>query len=78
MVDRCISVIGTANMDHRSFELNFEMNALVYGPEMANELAAVFANDLLHAERIDPVEWQARPDRKILPERVARMLSPLM
>lgn len=78
VVDRCISVIGTANMDHRSFELNFEINALVYGPEMANELAAVFANDLLVADPIDPVAWQARPDRKMLPERVARLLSPLM
>ena len=77
-MDRCISVVGTANMDHRSFELNFEMNALVYGPEMANELAEVFANDLLEADQIDPVAWQARPDWKILPERVARLMSPLM
>lgn len=78
VVDRSISVIGTANMDQRSFHLNFEMNAMVYGSPMADELAAVFANDLLHAERIDPERWRSRPDHKILPERVARLLSPLM
>ncbi|MEO7082359.1 MAG: cardiolipin synthase, partial [Flavobacteriales bacterium] len=78
VVDRSISVIGTANMDQRSFHLNFEMNALIYGSPMADELASVFANDLLHAERIDPERWRSRPDHKILPERVARLLSPLM
>ena len=78
VVDRCISVVGTANMDQRSFHLNFEMNAMVYGSMMADELAAVFAKDLQHAERIDPERWRSRPDHKILPERVARLLSPLM
>ena len=78
VVDRSISVIGTANMDQRSFHLNFEMNALIYGSPMADELASVFANDLLHAERIDPVRWRSRPDHRIFPERVARLLSPLM
>lgn len=78
VVDEGISVIGSANMDQRSFHLNFEMNALVYGPVMANELAAVFANDLLHADRIDPEQWRSRPAYRLLPERVARLLSPLM
>ncbi len=78
VVDRSISVVGTANMDHRSFELNFEMNAIVYGNEMADQLASVFADDLAEAEQIDAVRWRTRPKYKLLPERLARLLSPLL
>jgi cardiolipin synthase len=78
VVDDYISIIGTANMDYRSFDLNFEVNAVVYGEDLAGELRSTFIDDLKHAEQIEPAIWGRRPVLKKLPERIARLLSPLL
>lgn len=78
VVDDYISVVGTANMDYRSFELNFEVNAVVYGEKLAEQLCATFLEDLKDAEKIDPEAWRMRPIFKQMPERLARLLSPLL
>src|SRR5690606_36465828 len=51
--DRKIAIVGTANMDFRSFDLNFEVNAMVYSREAADELRAAFYEDIKDAEKID-------------------------
>jgi cardiolipin synthase len=78
VVDDYISIVGTANMDFRSFDVNFEVNALVYGTKLAAELRSNFMDDLEESERINPEEWRKRPMFKQFPERVARLLSPLL
>jgi cardiolipin synthase len=79
MVTDCeIAIVGTANMDLRSFDLNFEVNAIVYNAEVASELKDIFYEDLKDAEQIDPVEWDKRPMVKQLLEKTARLLSPLL
>ncbi|ANH82645.1 cardiolipin synthase [Niabella ginsenosidivorans] len=76
--DRNLSMIGTANMDHRSFDLNFEVNAVIYDEALAAQLAQVFENDLQYAEKIDPVKWRNRPVYVKLFEKTCRLLSPLL
>lgn len=78
IADRKIAVVGTANMDHRSFELNFEVNAIVYDEELSNELRATFINDLKDSIKIDPVEWEKRPVYKKLLNKIARLVSPML
>ena len=78
VVDGSISMVGTGNMDYRSFELNFEVNAIVYSPVCAGTLREAFFRDLESASRIDPAAWERRPLIRRLPERVARLLSPLL
>ncbi|HEX8038784.1 MAG TPA: cardiolipin synthase [Chryseosolibacter sp.] len=78
VVDDYISIVGTANMDYRSFDLNFEVNAVVYGEKLAGELRASFLNDLEDAEQIQANAWHRRPVFKKLAERIARLLSPLL
>jgi cardiolipin synthase len=78
VADGKLSVIGTANMDYRSFELNFEVNALIYDCDFSRKLREVFYNDLKDAEKIDPVAWANRSVFKQMKEKVARLLSPLM
>ena len=78
VVDNQISIVGTANMDYRSFDLNFEVNAVVYGEKLAEELRAIFFRDLSDARQIDPDAWRQRPKFKQLPEKIARLLSPLL
>jgi len=78
VVDRKIAIVGTANMDARSFELNFEVNAIVYDSEVAGQLAAVFYEDIEDAEKIDAQQWQIRPWYKQVGEKTARLVSPLL
>ena len=78
VVDDYISIVGTANMDYRSFDLNFEVNAVVYGQSLATELRTTFLQDLKDAEQIQAERWRKRPMFKQLPERIARLLSPLL
>jgi len=78
VVDRKIAIVGTANMDARSFELNFEVNAIVYDKEVADQLAAVFYEDIKDAEKIDARRWEIRPWYKQLSEKTARLVSPLL
>ena len=78
VTDTSIAIIGTANMDQRSFDLNFEVNAIVYDPEIANQLKSVFFEDLKDAERIDVTAWNERAWYKVLLEQVARLVSPLL
>lgn len=78
VVDGHVAIVGTANMDQRSFELNFEVNAVVYSAKLGAQLRAQFLSDLAHADPIDPARWKARPLFKQLPERLARLASPLL
>jgi cardiolipin synthase len=78
VTDTSIAIIGTANMDQRSFDLNFEVNAIVYDPEIANQLKSVFFEDLKDAERINATAWNERAWYKVLLEQVARLVSPLL
>lgn len=78
VVDRKISVVGTANMDQRSFDLNFEVNAMVYDGPVSDQLASLFAEDIQHADRIDPELWnRKRAYRKIM-EKTVRLFSPML
>ena len=78
VTDRKLAIVGTANMDSRSFDLNFEVNALVYDMSMAESLARIFYNDLQDAEKIDRFAWNQRPAYKQLLEKTARLVSPLL
>ncbi|HYG19209.1 MAG TPA: cardiolipin synthase [Ohtaekwangia sp.] len=78
VVDGYISVVGTANMDYRSFDLNFEVNAIVYGEAIGRQLRDTFNMDLMFAEEITYQNWEKRPLYKQLSERIARLLAPLL
>jgi cardiolipin synthase len=78
VVDNFISVVGTANLDHRSFDLNFEVNAIIYSSDFADQLQRAFYDDLTDAIRLRYENWKARPIYLKLAERTARLLSPLL
>lgn len=76
--DRELAIVGTANMDIRSFDLNFEINALVYDKNVAEQLASDFSADLEDASLIDPLEWEKRNFVKKVLEKTFRLASSLM
>ena len=78
VTDGKLTVIGTANMDHRSFELNFEVNAIVYDATIARQMRGIFFDDLRDAQKIDKVAWLNRPWYMKFPERLARLFSPVL
>jgi len=78
VVDKKIAVVGTANMDLRSFDLNFEVNAIVYDDELAASLANVFYSDIKDAVLLDISEWSNRSIAKKFMEKTARLVSPLL
>lgn len=78
VTDSMLTLLGTANMDYRSFELNFEVNALIYDKEIAEEMRTTFFEDLKDAEKIDKEAWLSRPWHVQLPEKFARLFSPVL
>lgn len=78
VVDDFFAAVGTANMDNRSFRLNFEVSAILYGAEHTESLSAQFRKDLGKAKEIKiasrlkiPIVWR-------MAEAGARVLSPLL
>lgn len=78
VTDSKFFIAGTANMDYRSFELNFEVNAVVYDTTLAKKMRQVFFDDLLQATKIDKEEWLARKWYRQFPEKIARLFSPVL
>lgn len=78
VVDGVFSSVGTANLDFRSMETNFEVNAMIYNERTARELEKHFMNDLRQSREIILSEWEQRPRLSKAKESFARLLSPLL
>lgn len=76
VIDGKMSMIGTANMDYRSFELNFEVNAIVYDKAFSANMRKVFLHDLQYSKKIKANDWYIRPYYFRLFEKIARLFSP--
>ena len=78
VVDDWLGTIGSANMDVRSFQLNFELNALIYDGDFARGLAGEFMADLDNARELER-DWESRLGfAQRLLYGGARLLSPLL
>ncbi|WP_300675591.1 cardiolipin synthase [Soonwooa sp.] len=78
VIDDDLSIIGTANMDIRSQELNFEVNTMVYDKLITEKLTASYYDDLTHSKEIFLKDWKLRPKLKTFFEHLARLFSPLL
>ena len=77
-VDDAFALFGSANLDVRSFNLNFELSILLYGPEITHRLRAVQTSYLADSDRIDPAEWAKRSVLKRYADGAISLLSPLL
>lgn len=77
-VDSEVCSLGTANMDIRSFSLNYEMNAIIYEPGIAKELEADFFNDQKDCIEFTLDGYQKQPPLVRFYDSVARLTSPLI
>ena len=77
-IDNTVCTIGTANMDIRSFTLNYEANAVIYDETIAKELEQDFLNDLEHCTEWSLEEYRKRKMIYRLRDSVSRLASPLL
>ncbi|WP_439152484.1 cardiolipin synthase [Winogradskyella sp.] len=78
VVDGVFSSVGTANMDYRSFNINFEVNALLYNKEFGDQLVDMFNTDLKDTTQLDLENWKQRSKRIKFIEAMARLAAPLL
>lgn len=78
VVDGRVLCYGTANMDIRSFALNFEVNAVVYNASKAHEMEEIFREDLKECRQVTKDVYAGRNLYIRVKEQVCRLLSPLL
>jgi cardiolipin synthase len=78
VIDDVFTSIGTANLDYRSFSINFEINAMMYGVKIAKEMKKVFVEDLKECEEVYLERWVERTVTRKLKESVCRLWGPLL
>jgi cardiolipin synthase len=77
-VDDAVAVIGTSNLDIRSFTLNAEVMLVVYNPDVAARLLAEQERYFANADLLPLAAWQRRSSGAKAAENLARLLSPLL
>lgn len=78
LVDDLAAGVGTANLDNRSFRLNFEVTAIVANPRFAGEVAAMFERDFARSRPVTREEVAARPLRQRAFSRAALLFAPIL
>lgn len=78
VADRHVSVIGSSNLDFRSYRFNAECNALVFDDGLAGDLAAAFERDLADSAEIHLPAWRRRGTLHRAVDSAAGVLTPLL
>lgn len=77
-IDGAICTLGTANMDIRSFELNYELNTVIYNSEFTQRLDTLFFEDLKKCRRFTLEEYESSSHTDKFIEGITRIFSSLL
>lgn len=78
VIDDSVCSIGTANMDIRSFALNFEVNAFIYSNEVSAMQRKIFEEDIIKSEELTLEKYNNRSKIIKAKESISRLLSPVL
>lgn len=78
LVDTAFAAVGTANMDNRSFRLNFEMMLLDFNRSFVAGIEAMLRDDFTRSRQVQLEDYQGRNFLFRLAVRVAALLSPIL
>jgi cardiolipin synthase len=78
LVDSSCAAVGTANLDNRSFRLNFEITLLNYDPGFIQDVEAMLENDFSNCAAVTMAEYSERSFFFKLAVRFARLLAPIL
>ena len=77
-IDGLVTCMGTANMDTRSFSLNFEVNAVIYSARTTGKLMEAFENDITKSTLVTRKLYEQRDLVIRVKEQFCRLLSPVL
>ncbi len=78
IVDDAIALVGTANLDVRSMELNYETTILFDEESTVNKLKQLVLDDLNHSTELDLNQWLRRPSMQKLGENLCALMTPVL
>ncbi|WP_288530297.1 cardiolipin synthase [uncultured Secundilactobacillus sp.] len=78
VIDGRIASVGSANMDYRSYKLNFEINAFLYDEKLAQQLADIFEMDVRKSRRITAEMFDNQSFYLRFKQNFSRLLSPIL
>ncbi|MEG0439481.1 MAG: cardiolipin synthase [Solibacillus sp.] len=78
VIDDEITMIGTANIDVRSFSLNFEINAILFDEALTIKCRTLFEQDQQNSFEMTPALYEQRSNWTKVREAVSRLISPIL
>lgn len=78
MIDGRMASVGSANLDFRSFKLNFEINAFIYSRATVDDLERIYVNDIRNCRVITPEMFAKQPRWLRFKQTFSRLLSPIL
>ncbi|MFI3299569.1 MAG: cardiolipin synthase [Rikenellaceae bacterium] len=78
VIDGTFGSIGSANMDSRSFEDNFEITAMIYDRALAEQMRTTYLDDLRESTLLTLSGWEGRKRKDNFKEAAARLFTPLL
>lgn len=78
LIDDELAIIGSANLDFRSFEHNFELNGFLYDRDFTARMHRLYDEDAARCHCLTAAEWFRRPRLRRMAESVMRLFSPLL
>lgn len=78
LIDDAAATVGTANLDNRSFRLNFEITVLITDPIFVTQVKRMFEADFVKSRQVAQGEYTDKPFWTRFAIRLARLTSPLL
>lgn len=78
VIDDMISIVGSCNIDYRSFTQNFEASAFIYEKETAIQLKELFMKDIQQCDEMTLEKWSNRSKFQKMEESFSRLFSPIL
>ncbi len=78
IIDKKICSIGSANMDNRSFKINFEISAIIDDKTVTKQVTEQFFNDLRNSRAYTKNDFDNRSNITIIKENISKLISPLL
>ena len=78
MANEHSAIVGTINMDYRSFRLNFEVNAFAYNEKLTAQLKQDFENDMKKSTLLTPEYFANQSKWRKFKQYLSRLLSPIL
>jgi len=77
-IDQQLAVVGSANMDIRSFQLNFEIASFLYTPGDVQQITQVIEGILRQSRQVSKEELEKKSKIREFSEDICRIFSPLL